>query len=43
MDALENESEDETESNSEDENDSYQPGNYDNSFDLSLSLEARGN
>ena len=33
MDALENESEDETESNSEDKNDRYQP-DYDKSFDL---------
>ena len=38
MDALENESEDETESNSKDENVRYQP-DYDNSFDLSQSLE----
>ena len=38
MDALENESEDETESNSEDENDRYQP-DYDNSFYLWQSLE----
>ena len=38
MDAVENESEDETESNSEDENDRYQP-DYDNSFDLLQSLE----
>jgi len=38
MDALENESEDETESNSKDENVRYQP-DYDNSFDFSQSLE----
>ena len=38
MDALENESEDETESNSEDENDRYQP-DYDNCFYLWQSLE----
>ena len=39
MDALENESEDETENNREDENDSYQPDCND-SFDFSQSLEA---
>ena len=38
MDALENESEDETESNSKDENVRYQP-DYDNSFDFLQSLE----